>query len=250
MDFEAYIIEMVEQSSQALGGTLDVSSTRWINPPAGKDQVKDAGMAFYIDGNRRVDDAVLLVSNPNFGHTVSADVECARQVAIQVDQKVGKHISRPIYEGRFGNQTYAIFSRLSPISGNKIVRRLQKPAIVRKVAPWLASLADQTRQENHDALDHDRLFVKPLIDLSRDEDISGNIRDFAKEILVHVEKDKPNLFTIVQHGDFWIGNVFFERRIFENINPVIGDFSVIDWRGMRLDGYPCVDLVRFWHVFV
>lgn len=245
LEFEEYIIDVVEQSSRALGGRLDISSIRWIGRPAGKDRVKDATLAFYVDGNRRVDDAVLLVSNPSFGQTVSMDIECAREVAMRVDHEVGKHISRPIHEGKFGNQTYAFFYRLSPLSNNRIVRRLQKPAAIRKVAPWLAYLAEQTKQEKYESIDYDLLFIKPLIGISQDKDISKNVRHCAKDVLKRIEMERPKLFTVVQHGDFWAGNVFFERRILENVNPLLGDFAVIDWRGMRLDGYPFMDLVRF-----
>jgi len=245
VDIDPYIIDIGEQASTELGGTLNLSSTRAIGGGPDKGRVTDAGFAFYIDGYRRADDAVLLVSSPSYGHTVAENVDCARTVADRVDQDVSRHISRPIYEGQFGAQSYALFSRLSPISDNKIIRHLQRPGVTGRVAPWLSSLATQTKQAAQDASDYDRLFIEPLIGLSKDTDISEHIRDCAKRICTQVQQDRPALFTVVQHDDFWVGNIFFERRMLENLNPALGDFSIIDWRGMRLDGYPCLDLTRY-----
>ena len=245
VDCEEYVIAIVEQSSRSLGGRFDISSIRRIGRPAGKDRVKDATLAFYVDGNRMVDDAVLLVSNPSFGQAVSEDLKCARDVAMRVDHKVGKHISSPIHEGKFGNQSYAFFSRLSPLSSSRIIRRLQKNTVVKKVTPWLAYLAEQTKQDEYNSIDYGRLFVEPLIGITQDEDISKDVRYYTKDVLKRIETERPKLFTVAQHGDFWVENILFERRILEDVNPFLGDFSVIDWRGMRLDGYPFMDLARF-----
>lgn len=245
LDYEEYVMDIVEQSSQELGNKLDVSTIRWIDRPSGKSQVQDASLAFYVDGIRRIDDAVLLISNPNYGHTVVSDIGCAREVTMRVDHEVGKHISRPIHEGTFGNQSYAFFSRLSPISNKKIIRVLQKRTAIKKVAPWLARLAEQTRQKNYGSKDYGRLFVQPLVAITQDKDISENMKYFTNDIIKRIETEEPEFFTVAQHGDFWVGNVLFERRILEGVNPFLGDFSIIEWRGMRLDGYPFMDLVRF-----
>jgi hypothetical protein len=244
-EFEDYIVNAAEQSSQALGGTLDLPSLRWIGRPGGKEHIKDTSLPFYIDGKKRADDVVLLLSNPTFGEAVALDVECAREVAARVGQDVARHISEPVHEGKVGTQSYAVFSRLSGLSENKIIRKLQKPAITKKVMPWLAQLGSQTRQDTHAAQDYDRLFIDPLASMSQDADLPKPITSYSKTLLERIKRDRPKLFTVLQHGDFWAGNVFFERRALENINPLLGDFTIIDWRGRRLDGYPIIDLVQY-----
>lgn len=38
---------------------------------------------------------------------------------------------------------------------------------------------------------------------------------------------------------------YFSDGFIPDLNPLLGEFSVIDWRGSRTNGYPCVDLARF-----
>jgi len=163
---------------------------------------------------------------------------------MRVSEPVGSRIAAPVNEGKFGEQTYAAFSRLSPLSDFRLVRALQKHRAARRILPWMVEIARETKQHRDGPLDFERYFVNPLVALCNDKDLSDRVRDRAAEYLRFVRTRKTNLFTAVQHGDFWIGNVFFERRVLPNINPSLGDFSVIDWRGARLDGYPCIDWMR------
>lgn len=245
LDFEEHIIDVVNHVSKELGDTLDVSTLRWVGRPATKGDVMDASQAFYVDGKRRSDDVVLLLSNESFGHTVAEDVARARAVAGRVDQTLRSHIIKPVYEGRVGNQTYALFSRLNPLSDYRIVRFLQKARASTRVAAWLTKLAQQTRKVSQEEAEYERLFLKPLESLAGDDDINPRIKAFARQSLEHIRKARPDLITIAQHGDFWSGNVLFERRFLGDFNPFLGRFSVIDWRGLWLDGYPGIDLVRF-----
>jgi hypothetical protein len=242
---EEYVVDITERVSKSLGDNLELSTTRWINRPVGKERVKDATFALYVNGKRRADDIVLLISNPSFPHAVQADVAQAREVAARVSYRIGCHIAMPVAEGKFGEQTYAAFSRLSPLSDFRLVRTLQKNRAASRILPWIIELSKETRQFRETIPDLERYFVQPLVSLCDDEDLSGRVKDRAIEYLRVVRSGEISLFTSVQHGDLWIGNVFFERRSFSDINPTLGDFKVIDWRGARLDGYPCIDWMRF-----
>lgn len=243
--FESYVHEIVERVSQDLGHSLDLSTTRWINRPVGKELVKDASLAFYVDGKKRADDIVLLVANTVFPGVIHADIARAREVSALLSPDVARHVSAPINMGTFGDQTYAAFARLSPVSDTRLVRLLQKRRAARKVFPWVVELARQTQKSQDDPKQFERHFVRPLQALSNNDAVSDRVRQRAADCLEFVQQGSANFFTCVQHGDFWIGNVFFDRRKAESINPSLGDFSVIDWRGAQLDGYPCVDWMRF-----
>ncbi|RYH06237.1 hypothetical protein [Tropicimonas sp. IMCC6043] len=244
IEFEEYVLDIAMEVSRSLGDTLEVSSTRWISRPIGKGRVKDATLAFYVDGKRRSDDIVLLISNPSFPSVVQADVAQAREIAVRVSHRVGCHIAMPVVEGRFGKQTYAAFTRLSPLSDFRLVKAFQRRRAGSVILPWIVELAKETRQYPSTPSDIERYFVQPLVSLRDDEALSGRVRDRATEYLGVVRGERVSLFTAAQHGDFWIGNVFFVRRAFPRINPVLGDFTVIDWRGSRMNGYPCVDWMR------
>lgn len=243
--FESYVHEIVDRVSRDLGHTLDVMTARWINRPVGKELVKDASLAFYVDGKTRADDIVLLVANPAFPGVIHADVALARKVEALLTSDIARHISTPINMGTYHDQTYAVFARLSPVSDFRLVRLLQKHRAARKVLPWSVALAHQTRQPQQTSDAIERAFIHPLVALSNNDVVSDPVKDRAARCLDVVTQGTTELFTCVQHGDFWIGNVFFDRRPAQNINPGLGDFTVIDWRGARLDGYPCVDWMRF-----
>ncbi len=245
LDFEEYVIDIVEKISQDLGSVLDASTTRWVSRPAGKEHIKDATLAFFVDGHRYRDDIALLISNPSFTDAVADDVSRSRDVALLVGQEVGKHIVSPVCQGVYNKQTYAAFSRLSPVSSYRVARLFQKRMVSGRVVSWLESLAIETRESRSAQSEYSQYFCQPLEIICGDREMPQEIRAFADLCGVFVSKNQPDLFTVVEHGDFWIGNVLFQRRFIPDLNPLLGEFSVIDWRGSRTDGYPCIDLVRF-----
>lgn len=244
LNFEEYVQDIAVEVSRTLGDVLEVASTRWIRRPIGKEAVKDATLAFYVDGKRRTDDIVILISNASFPSVVQDDVSLAREIGMRVSQSVGSHIVAPLVEGKFGKQTYAAFSRLSPLSDFRFVRAFQKHRAAKEILPWIVELAKETKTYPNSSKDLECYFIRPLVTLRDDSALSVAVRDRAIEYLDLVRSGVVKLFTSAQHGDFWIGNVFFERRVLSSINPALGDFTVIDWRGARLDGYPCLDWMR------
>ncbi len=238
------VARVAEEASAKLGGMLDLSSTRWIARPAGKERIGDATLALYVDGVQPAHDVVLLISNPAFPETVCEDVARARTIAGRVRQSVARHIVTPVCEGRVAARSYAAFARLNPLSRHKGPRFVQKALAARRIVPWLADLAADTRVPAPDGAGYSKCFIDPLGALVEDPDLSAPLRRFAEYSRDRVAADRPDLFTAVQHGDFWLGNVLFDRRAFAALRPSPGVFRVIDWRGARTDGYPCMDLAR------
>ena len=218
-DFEEYVIDIVEEVSRNFGNVLDASTTRWVSRPAGKKRVKDATLAFFVGGHRNRNDIVLLISNPSFAYAVGDDVSRAKEVALVVGQEVGKHIVNPVCQGVFHKQTYAAFSRLSPVSSYRVPRQFQKMLISGRVVSWLGLLAKETRQSRSAQPEYSQYFCQPLETISGDREISQEARAFADRCGVFVSKYRPELFTVAEHGDFWIGNVLFQRRIYSRLKP-------------------------------
>ena len=205
----------------------------------------DASLAVYVDGKSRSDDIVLLIANAAFPDTVAEDVAHARHIKTQVSPHVGRHIVTPVYEGRFEGQSFAAFSRLSPLSDHRVIRRFQKSKAANGILPWIIALARETRKTYETPADYQRSFIHPLERLAGDPDLPSPVRDRATQYLAHLDQGDLPLFTTAQHGDFWCGNVLFDRRRFAALNPRLGGFSVIDWRTACVDGYPCFDWMRF-----
>lgn len=243
-DLEKCAVDIAKQVSTALGDSLELSTMRWISQPAEDVAVKDATLAFYVDGKRPTQDIALLISNASFPDAVGEDVARAKEIATCVSRDVARHIISPVCEGRYGRQSWAAFSRLSSLSTYRGLRLLQKPVVSKRLLPWLAALAMDTKEHKADSASYEAYFVRPLGTLAGDPDLSSSFRRFADACSKRVLERRPDLFTVVQHGDFWLGNVMFQRTRLPGLNPTLGDFRVIDWRGARLDGYPCADAIR------
>lgn len=245
MTVDAYVVEIAGEVSRALGDSLVLPSTRWISQPPGVGAVKDATLALYVDGKQTAQDIVLLISNPAFPDAVGDDVAQAREIAAQAGPDVARHIISPLCTGRFGPQSWAAFTRFSPVSTNRGVRLVQKTGVARRILPWLVGLAQDTRSHKAEPLAYEACFVAPLATLAEDADLPCDLRRVAQACRDRVLTQRPPLFTVAQHGDFWIGNIMFQRRPWPDLNPCLGDFHIIDWRGARPDGYPCTDATRF-----
>ena len=51
-------------------------------------------------------------------------------------------------------------------------------------------------------------------------------------------------FTVIQHSDFWYGNILLINAVTNSASNEFG-FYIIDWGGALLDGAPVFDLVRY-----
>lgn len=244
LEIDEYVFDIARQVSRSLGDELDTATIRWVNPSLSKKRVNDATLAFYLDGKAQRNDIVLLISNPSYPNSVMNDVSRARRIARILSPAVASRISSPIYEGKYGEQTFAAFSRLSPLSNYRLIRIMQREMAVKSILPWLIEFALETQVFRTTSGDIERYYERPLLAICEDQDMSKEITSRARTCLNLVRDKNPKLFTSAQHGDFWIGNIFFRKRALQSINPILGDFTVIDWGGSRLHGYPCIDCLR------
>ena len=225
-----------------LGGGLNPDSLRWLRDPSDH-IVPDAVMALLIDGTATQDDAVLLVSNPDFPDALADAVRRAQTVLQHLSPKTAAAVHLPRASGTHNGQSYGLFPRLVPMSDNKLLRLAQKKAAAPRVTDWLLNLARETRQTIEDAADKDAMFRTPLEFVAQDADLPDEVNTAARLWLDRLEgPDAPPLFTVALHGDFWIGNVLFEPGA---LPGVTSGFRVIDWGGARMDGYAGIDLLRF-----
>lgn len=245
LEIEEHIIGIVEACSSRLGSVLEIGSIRPLGSPSFKARVVDATQAFVVDGASRKDDCVLILSNPQFPEMVDQAVTKARDAQVQLGPQLGPVVCTPLITGRWGRQSYAVYSRLEGFSANKYLRRLQIISSEKRVFDWLANVFHYTSKECIQEEDKYQYFLKPLQTLSFDETLSGVVRDSATALECELAHGKARTFKCLQHGDFWFGNVLFSRGPVGVLSPVHRDFQVIDWGGSRLNGYPGIDALRF-----
>ncbi|MDG2341247.1 MAG: hypothetical protein P8L32_08635 [Paracoccaceae bacterium] len=238
------ILETFENISVRLGGALDVSTARPISHAKFKERVIDSTIPYTIDGKKPSDDVVVLLSNAVFPDAVSNNVAKANLIDNLAGENVGKRIASPLLEGRSGTQTWATYKRLRPISDIRPINVCQKYLATPKILAWCAELARETRKDWQDDTSYNKYFLAPLENLYADTDYPSELREFAEFAHHEVLEKRPYLWTCVEHGDLWIGNVLFERSVTPLKSSFRGDFSVIDWGGSKDDGYPCADVVH------
>lgn len=227
-----------------MGDILDLSSVCWAREPASSG-VTDETSAIFVNGRSRDDNVVLLVSGPAFPDAVEKDVARAKAIADLLDDVSASHVIRPRLVGRWGAQSYAVLPRLKPMSPWRAVRYARRRRLAPQISAWLAQIARATMRTYADPGDYAAYFIAPLASIADDPDFSGRTRDAAGRYLAHVEAHRPELFTVAQHRDLWIGNIFFRLRTETTGFGARGDFCVIDWGGARVDGYPAGDMLHF-----
>lgn len=241
---EDYILDIVRAAGDELGRSFDLARLSWISRPDFSNRVADATIILRLKGHERGHDAVLIISNPSYPNAVANAVNTARQVYDHVQPAIQATVLLSDFQGAHEDQSFAVFPALTPISENRLVRRIQKQMIEKDIQKWLCELYACSKRPAATDEDIEKRFLKPLSYLIGEERFSSDLRNSAKAALTAVEhRDFQPMFTI-QHGDFWLGNILLKKGW-----PFVKDekypFFVIDWGVANLKGYPFVDLFRY-----
>ena len=198
-----------------------------------------------MDGHDPDADIVLLLSNPGYPGMVGRDVEQAASIAAALSPAATQRVAIPVSSGQVDGQTYAAFTRRVLPNSNRLKFWLYRHFVAPRIATWLTEVASDSRVDVVEAVDRERLFYEPLAALAEDSRMPEAVRSDVEESYAFVRRPEAALFTSVEHGDFWFGNVLVPRRSRLGWGPFSGEFHVIDWGGSRLDGYACIDVVRY-----
>lgn len=238
------VSEVAAHVSHEMSDALDLSTIVGIEKQAFNAEVADSHLLLMIDGLRRENDIVLMISNPLFPEAVSDAVERLCKVHEVLAPRLRRRLHMPLVAGRWEGRSYASFPRLDTLSSRRIQAALERRLVSRHVTSWLAEVALDTRQPV--AVDEvARLFEQPLDYLCQETALSDRLRDTARCLRSEGLGQLEMVFTVVEHGDFWIGNLLFERHRIPLLASVRGAFRIIDWGGARRDGYAFIDLVRY-----
>lgn len=237
--------EIADYSASKLQGRINAGTLRSLIKPTTEARVADATNTYYIDGLTRSDDCVLLVSPPDFPDIVGASAKAALAARALLDGDLGTRVCAPILVDHWQGQSFAIYPRLHAFSQNRMLLHGQKRRAAAAILRWLSDVIEATAVEQTLAAEIEARFVRPLQQLIHDNDIPAAVRASARLSLAAVEAGRVRTFTCLQHGDFWFGNIMFDRSSVPGIAPFVQRFKVIDWGSSRTDGYPGIDLVRF-----
>lgn len=166
-------------------------------------------------------------------------------MAAALSPAAAQRVAIPVSSGQVDGQTYAAFTRRVLPSSNRLKFWLYRQFVAPKIATWLTEVVSDSRVDVVEAVDRERLFYEPLAALAENSRMPEAVRSDVEESYAFVRRPEAALFTSVEHGDFWSGNVLVARRSRRGWNPVSGEFYVIDWGASRLNGYACIDVVRY-----
>jgi len=238
------VIGIIEEENLRVGNKYIAASFKLLNRPSFKTDVKDSPRIFRVNGISPEYDSIIAISNTSFPNFVNYAVERTSEAANKLSPRLGKHILRPSTTGYAGTQSYAIWPRQQPISNNKFLRRAQLQTINKGVFQWLCDLSKYTQNPVNSGEELNKWYIDPLMFLLRQECISNDIKRITSETLRSIETSVFRPVSVLQHGDFWYGNVLLKRYWpFSLKSPSY--FYVIDWSGANINGYPFIDGLRY-----
>ena len=147
-----------------------------------------------------------------------------------------QRVPKALHVGSIFNHPYSIVTILPGKRWDSLLPiyyRYSRERIAAAVVDWLGELGLESVKDSGPGLSQDMLDI-----LDRFVATTGNNRlrvkvEYARDVLREIRTDIP---TVVQHGDFWPGNIMLART-----GHVSG---IVDWEGCSLEGYPGCDCVR------
>lgn len=220
----------------------EISDVALLTKEAVADSAEDAPSRTCIRDKQGRAVAVMAVSSRVDPEQVARSLANAKGAREMLGPDLGSVILEPIAEGSYEGLTYALWQWRRSLSGSRIMAFLQKRRARKRVLAWLREVTAVTcRPVAEDQLEP--AYRRPLEALARDEAMSEGLRGAAATGLRRLADGSWQPCFVLEHGDFWLGNVLYPRLRFNREGHTRG-FVLIDWAGARLQGYPFYDLLR------
>ena len=243
-EFEQFAFDLVERENQKTGNKYDLESLSILPNCKKEEQVKDGSIVLKINGIDSENNSILTISNEKFPLSVAHTVDKIDGLLESLDPWLSRHILQPSETGNHAHQSYAFWPRHRPISNSRVFRRIQIMSVHRKVICWISNIAKMSRRPVDTPQQLELQYLEPLRFLTEQAQIPEAIKQLARDTLKSVETGTFNPVSVVQHGDFWYGNVLLDKSWPYSLSSAT-PFYIIDWGGSNLTGYPFIDLLRY-----
>jgi len=241
---DEYVLDLLDSVSADTGRRFDLSGVVRLSRPDFKADVADAVEVFLVPGRQRRDDTILSLSPPAFPEAVAAAVARTEALARRLPDALANTVLLPEHRGSYSGRSFVLYRRLHAVSENRVLGYLQKRALRAPVMQWLGDLAQASRCKLSDRAEIHRRFLDPLGKLSEEQGASDALREAARAAAEAIAGGEVQPVTIIQHGDFWLGNILLHSA-WPRWQTGRYPFTIIDWGTVNVDGYPVVDLMRF-----
>jgi len=202
---------------------------------------RDNPCIYVVPGVLAEDDGILKMSNQEFPDVVDKEVRKSAAARGLLSEELAMVIPTPIVAGRFMERSYAIWPRYRPISSHRLRRAVQKRSLNGNLFAWLRGVAEVSINRN--LISANARCRMALEHVRENHKQSERIRSKAERALRRYETGDWRPVSVLQHGDFWLGNVLLPRSPRGSLGNRFGFFA-IDWGGSLVDGAPGFDLLR------
>ncbi len=185
--------------------------------------------------------AVVSCSAPGQPDLVTQSAERARLAKEALGAELGAPVISPLGHGTIGDQSFVVLPYYTPLWESGPRWWLQRAHLRPRLFDWLTAVTRQTLAFVPEDQIRSRV-ISPLEDLLTDNKQWSELRKASDEAIERARAGTWSPRQVLQHDDFWAGNVLIDQET--RGGRWFGDFSIIDWPGARVDGYPMYDFLR------
>ena len=226
LDFEEYIIDIIEHVNAARADRFLCAGIKRMAAGNAVKTVKDSPSIYLVPGILVKDDAMLKISNQEFPESVDREVQKSRVARSVLSDDLAVVVPSPIFDGRFMGRSYAIWPKYRPISDRKIIRAVQKTRLYANLFAWLRGVAEVSINRNLSAAVVDQRCRLPLEHVRENRKHSDELRSSADLALRLLGKGEWHPVGILQHTDFWLGNILLPRFSQRSLGNKFGFFAI------------------------
>jgi hypothetical protein len=244
MNEEECILNIVRHVNSQENDSYDSRRLKPVKPPSFKAEVLDNPFVYYLPGVLPENNSILIVSRFNFPSYIERATKIIDNTHNVLANNSAIPVLKPIVHGYHMGVSYALWREHLPISSYRVVRAIQKIWLNPRVFRWLSCLAKESKKNLSSELDISQNCKDPLEFVAGSAVLPSNINTHASQALEYLEAGNWLPFTVIQHSDFWVGNLLLINKETNSSNNEFG-FYIIDWAGALLEGAPVFDLVRY-----
>jgi hypothetical protein len=233
------LLELLRTTRGGLSGLSDVLP---LTKSAVAGSAEDApSRSFVLDAKGHVV-GVLAVSSGVDPEQTARGVANAKGAKEMLGPDLGNVILEPVAEGSYEGLSYAIWPLRRDLSGRRALAFVQKRIARARLLAWLREATAMSRRPVAGE-QIESAYRRPLEALAQDAEMHDGLRNAASTALQRLADGRWKPVSVLEHGDFWLGNVLFPSLWCLRGTHKRG-FVLIDWAGARLQGYPFYDLLR------
>ena len=193
----------------------------------------------YVVETKSLGTFFVIVSAASYPRTVAQAIRKQEGVRAILGLDLGCVIETPTLHGFAEGVSYAIWPFRRPLSGNRMLSKLQRLWLSPRLCRWLGAV---TRATAHPASlsTYDNAIRHFLARVSLPQPLA----EAGHRALRDLHEGSLRPFHVLQHGDFWHGNVLLRGWAGPpaQLNP--WGFYLIDWGGAEEEGFPFFDLLK------